>query len=389
MARVMMSMNALALVLLAVALLAVSLSPTVVAQQGAEEAAGADTNAASSESESTLRFAVMTDTSVFASSIVAEVETSCTITDSYEAAEDPEQRCHAEALQMCVELGDECGGYVIEPAAAMLDSDVEDGKVLFEQNVTGIKVKILMEDASQNMENLLTVPGATLYEKRQLVSNSELLVELYEEQRLADAVEEALATSTEIQEMEDELERRVEMANGKDMAMTVAAIKYNDITDRQLAVMAAELKEAVITDVFEKALITRNAKSARPNIPIPDIPYPTFPVPQLEISVPIVTCTPGSFTGSDAILGKVAYPSFTPYIPPVFTPKRCTLAQFTPTLCRCTAPIFVPKTCSGGLYIPGRKGRIIPPIITPARFTPPSCDVEYVEVHPGGFTHSP
>lgn len=388
MARV---MNALALVLLTIALVAVTLGPAVFAQQEDEAAASvAGTDASSSESDSTLRFAVMTDTSVFASSIAAEVEVSCTITDSYEAAEDPEQRCHAEALDLCFELADECGGYVIEPAAAMLDSDVEDGKVLFEPNVTGIKVKILMKGASQDMENLLTVPGATLYEKRQLVSDPELLAELYEEQRLADAVEEALKTSAEIQEMEDELERRVEMANGKDMAVTVTSIKYADVTDRELAVMAAQLKEVVITDVFEKALTTRNAKSGnRPTIPIPDIPYPTFPIPDLEIRKPIVTCTPGSFTGSGGIFGKLEYPSFTPYIPPIFTPKRCTLAQFTPTLCRCTKPIIVPPVCSGGLYIPGRKGRIIPPIVTPARFSPPSCDVEYVEVHPGGFTHSP
>ena len=389
MARVMMSMNALVLVLLAVALLAVSLGPAVFAQQQ-EESVGTDAAADVSESDSTLRFAVMTDTSVFASSIAAEVEVSCTITDSYEATEDPEQRCHVEALELCYELADECGGYVIEPAAAMLDSDIEDGKVLFEPNVTGIKVKILMKGASQDMENLLTVPGATLYEKRQLVSDPELLAELYEEQRLADAVEEAIEMDADIQAMEDELERRVEMANGKDMAVTVTSIKYADVTDRELAVMAAQLKERVITDVFEKALITRNAKSGnRPTIPIPDIPYPTFPIPDLEIRKPIVTCTPGSFTGSGGIFGKLEYPRFTPYIPPIFTPKRCTLAQFTPTLCRCTKPVILPKVCSGGLFIPGRKGRIIPPIVTPARFSPPSCDVEYVEVHPGGFTHSP
>ena len=177
------------------------------------------------EEEDELRFAVMRDTTVFEEGVAAVVEHSCAITDAYEAVDDPSQACHAEALRMCLQMGDECGGYVIEPLAAELEPEarvsinfnnpfqrdpvrVVRADVQY-SNSRGIVVKIIKAGAADAVENLVTVAGATLYEKRIIRSDPELLAQLYE-QKLAERVEAAILEHAEIQAVQAEIDRRVQ-----------------------------------------------------------------------------------------------------------------------------------------------------------------------------------
>lgn len=171
-----------------------------------------------------LRFAVMVDTTVFPEGVAAVVQHSCSITDVYEAVDDPSQQCHTEAMEMCYQMGDECGGYVIEPASIDLEPEkrisinfnnpfnrepvrVVQADVEYTRE-RGIVVKIIKAGAAEDINNLVTVAGATLYEKRTIGSDPALLAQMYE-QKISEKVDDAIAGHSEIQAIEAEIERRV------------------------------------------------------------------------------------------------------------------------------------------------------------------------------------
>lgn len=323
------------------------------------------------EEEDELRFAVMRDTTVFEEGVAAVVEHSCAITDAYEAVDDPSQACHAEALRMCLQMGDECGGYVIEPLAAELEPEarvsinfnnpfqrdpvrVVRADVQY-SNSRGIVVKIIKAGAADAVENLVTVAGATLYEKRIIRSDPELLAQLYE-QKVAERVEAAILEHAEIQAVQAEIDRRVQSVNSARSGRGASSSTYAEQADRDLSVMLAELKSNLIEEMFETEL-NLNAKSG------------------FNPQKPIVRCTPGSFSG-----GIQTHPSYTPHILPTFTKKSCTFAQFTPKLCACTAPVFEKFSCTGGSFLPKRKTVYVPPTFTKPVYKAPACTVEYIEI---------
>jgi len=318
-----------------------------------------------------LRFAVMVDTTVFPEGVAAVVQHSCSITDVYEAVDDPKQQCHTEAMEMCYQMGDECGGYVIEPASIDLEPEkrisinfnnpfnrepvrVVQADVEYTRE-RGIVVKIIKAGAAEDINNLVTVAGATLYEKRTIGSDPALLAQLYE-QKISEKVDDAIAGHSEIHAIEAEIERRVRKVNSARSIRGASSSTYARYGDRELSVMLAELKMNLIEEMFEDELAIYEKSGFNPQ-------------------KPIVRCTPGSFTG-----GIQTYATYTPAVLPTFTKKKCTLSQFTPKLCACTAPVFAKKACTGDLFIPKRPPVFIPKQYIHPVYEPPFCDIEYVEV---------
>ena len=173
---------------------------------------------AQSDDETTLRFATMMDTTVYASHIEAVVTHSCSMKNSMKAATDPEKKCHTEALKICEQLGEACGGYVIEPANAFVRDSSEDSSSVADVNFNGdnannggIIVKIVQKGAAEDVNNLVAVRGAVLFEKRTAILEEEKLLQLLEEKHnISKLIDQAIERNWEIQEIEQEISRRVQ-----------------------------------------------------------------------------------------------------------------------------------------------------------------------------------
>lgn len=343
---------------------------------------------AQSDDETTLRFATMMDTTVYASHIEAVVTHSCSMKNSMKAATDPEKKCHTEALKICEQLGEAFGGYVIEPANAFVRDSSEDSSSVADVNFNGdnannggIIVKIVQKGAAEDVNNLVAVRGAVLFEKRTDILEEEKLLQLLEEKHnISKLIDQAIERNWEIQEIEQEISRRVQQANFPEQEMDLSK-KYKNKTNRELSVLSAEIKASVVEGLVETmlSLVTTSSDSSG-TILLDGTKSGELP----EHKVPLVSCTPGSFTGGGAtILGKTEYLRITPGSLPKYTPKTCTFSQYTPKLCACTAPTYTPRSCSGGLYLPGRHATYFPARFIPAKYEPAFCDIEYVEVsHP-------
>jgi len=317
-----------------------------------------------------IRFATMIDTTVHGDYIEAVVGHECNIMDSMTAATDPEQKCHIEALRLCAELGDDCGGYVIEPASVTIAPEDSTADVAYDDSATGIAVKILKKGAAEDVKHLIAVDGAVLFEKRDVVIDNELLALLEKEYAISKLIDQAIDKNLDIQEIEEEIERRVQQVNFPGRKQQGRSKRYASKTNRELAIIAAEMKASTVEEMVETVLDF---------VPLEKNGFP-------EKRVPYVSCTPGSFSG-----GKVSYAKITPGALPKYTPKKCTFSQFTPKLCACIAPVYIPPSCTGGLFLPGRPHTYLPPRHIPAVYEPPFCDIEYVEVklHPkhNDFVH--
>lgn len=299
-----------------------------------------------------LRFAVMLDRSVAEDGIEAVVQTSCRTTDPVEAATMPRLGCQEEANAMCASMGDECGGFVIEPVIKA------DGS----SDMSGFAIKIFKAGASQDPSLLIDVEGATLFERRDVATSSEdfmdFLAELNKE-GLADVIDELISKHPRIQELERGIEGKMARVNSATV-MPNGMLRYptrnsrwSSFNENEAAKEIAAFKAAIIDEVVDTMSQQKFGFSPKPKI----------------------SCSLGSFRG-----GRVSYAQYTAPTLPTYKPKKCEPGLFTPKICSCTPPTYTPGFCVGGFYIPSRKPSYYPPLYIPKFYSPGTCSVDYIEI---------
>merc|ERR1719364_92578 len=142
------------------------------------------------EENTFMQFAYIRDATVEASSVVHVVESTPACASMTSSAAAFDNACHTEAKAVCEAMGDDCGGFVIEPA------DVTD------VDAPGISVKVYTPGA-----RLFSLAGGVIFEYRGQVGDAtseedELIAQHIDEQGLAEEIEAALSSNADIAEIE-------------------------------------------------------------------------------------------------------------------------------------------------------------------------------------------
>lgn len=325
------------------------------------------------EEEEGLNFALIADATVPVSAVHTVFEQpQCGYNSVSDAVFDEERRCHSEALQLCVELGPDCGGYVIEPTSR---KTIGGRGGVEEEN--GIRIKVFKAGGADTLYTLL---DAVVYEKRPSVSSSvsnplslsssssgipitdfDELLQWLDVEEVDAMIERALMTNEEILKKEEEM---LLLASGEEERWAdVASPEALKRKSQELA----ELKHAVI----DQAVIDAIAKSFEYKKPYKPIHTPGQKLPDLKV---VINCTEDTFEEKKIIPGFEV-----PGRKAVYEKGSCTEKQFDKGFeCSCTEKIFTPKTCTEAVYIPGTPKEFTPAVWEPLIYVKGTCSVREV-----------
>jgi len=312
----------------------------------------APSHVAAEEDNTFMQFAYIRDATVDASSVVHVVEdtSACAMMTSKDAAY--ENNCHAEAKRVCEALGDDCGGFVIEPA------DINDAEA------KGIVVKVYAPGAK-----LFSLKGGIIFEYRGLVGNaaqetSEMIAQHIDEQHLAEEIQAALDGDADLAAIEAAIKAFLEDED-EDSSKTD---EEGEALVAQLSEMKRKTMQKAADKVYEKAggFIGLGFGKHR----------------SLPLLHPRVTCSRGELLSPKS----VSAPVYRPYRAPIVQLGTCSEKQVVGEFgCTCTEGSYIPKSCTPASFTPG-----VAPTFTPGskefiRYQPGSCSVQFVNKQLGVF----